>query len=193
ILNIIEKHATIKDSKALSMDLQEHFKPQIEGLNNTIYKENLKMNLNDLITPNTITLKDSVLSWEDAIRIASSPLIKNGDITEDYLKTMQETNWDPYIVISPNTAIPHASPEKGVKKTSMSLLRIKEGVKYVKDLTINLVIVIAAVDKEQHIRALSQLMKLTAEESERNSIIKSQSIGEINEIIKEFCYKMERS
>ena len=78
---------------------------------------------------------------------------------------------DPYIVIAPNVAIPHAAPDEGVNDVSMSLLRLEEGIKFGEDHFINLVVIIAAKDKQQHFRALMQLMKLAGSEKDRNAII----------------------
>src|SRR5699024_7552547 len=136
--------------------------------------------------------QESASSWEDALRVASKPLLKNKSITENYVEAMVKSNSDPYIIISPNTAIPHALPDDGVKQLSMSLLQLKEGVKFA-DTLINVVIVIAAVDKEQHIRTLTQHTELAAKHRQRNSIIKAQSAKDIYRIINLFESRIERS
>jgi len=68
----------------------------------------------------------------------------------------------------------------------MSLLRLENGVKFVKDHFINLVVVVAAIDRVQHLRALTQLMKLVANQDKRNSIIQSRSPLEICNLLDKY-------
>ena len=90
-------------------------------------------------------------------------------------------------MISPHMAIPHASPDEGVKEVSMSLLRLKRGVEFAKDYSIHLVIIIAAMAKNQHLRALMQLMELAANPEDRNAMIQARSATDIHEIIKNYA------
>ncbi|MMZ68678.1 Ascorbate-specific phosphotransferase enzyme IIA component [compost metagenome] len=93
---------------------------------------------------------------------------------------------DPYIIISPNVAIPHDSPESGVNEVAMSLLRLEQGVEFARNRPINIVIIIAAVDKQQHLRALVQLMKLVESKDDCEAIIQAQSAMDIHSIIKKY-------
>lgn len=60
---------------------------------------------------------------------------------------------DPYIIIGEDIAIPHAMPNAGVNRLAMSLLVVKNGVYFSETEQVHFVIVIAPVDKEQHIEA----------------------------------------
>lgn len=183
VIDIIKSHSVIKSERDLKEDLEQYFN---RDDNSVLVRRNVtrrNIDLDELILPENITLKDSVDSWEEAIKIASEPLLNNGSITENYVEAMINDNSDPYIVISPNIAIPHAAPENGVNKLSMSLLLLKNGVKFSEDHSINAVVVVAAVDKEQHIRALTQLVKLVANSERRNLFIHSQSIKEVLKLL----------
>ncbi|KHF41410.1 BglG family transcription antiterminator [Halalkalibacter okhensis] len=157
LLNVIEKHAKIEEKVALEKALQDYFSFQFKSEE----KQKKENNLTDFIIPETILLKDSVESWEEAVSIASKPLLERGNITENYVKAMkiQYSEMTPNIVLRLNIAIPHARPDDGVEKVGMSLLRIKEGLAF-QDQKIHFVVVIAAVDKNQHLHALLQLMKI---------------------------------
>jgi transcriptional antiterminator/mannitol/fructose-specific phosphotransferase system IIA component (Ntr-type) len=187
ILEIIEKHCVIKDRKNLSKQLLEYIRQdQTAELSHGI--KNDHPNLYDLITPSMITLRHSVNSWEEAIKLASQPLLKSQSITEDYIEAMiKRCQYDPYIVIGPNTAIPHASPDEGVNEISMSLLRLRKGVNFAKDYSIQLVFIIAALDKDRHLRALMQLLRLVRNDQDRQQIINAKSVHEIHEIIKKYA------
>ncbi|ASK62539.1 transcription antiterminator BglG [Virgibacillus phasianinus] len=183
LIDMIKHHAVIENEKALMEELQQYINRD-EG---SSVKQDAKLNdsnLDELITPKTITVRSSIPSWEEAIRISAQPLVASGKIDPQYVEAMiANYDHDPYIVIGPNIAIPHAAPEEGVNEVGMSLLRLQEGVNFTDEHCINLVIVIAAVDKQRHIHALMQLMKLSGSERDRNRIIEASSIKEIHDII----------
>lgn len=187
IINIVKKYAVIESEQLLEKELYEYVNQdnQVSVIDNE--PGHSVTNLNDLITPANITLMKSVTSWEEAIRISAKPIVDSGQIELKYVDAIINYGEDdPYIVIAPNVAIPHAAPDEGVNDVSMSLLRLEEGVRFGKDHFINLVVIIAAKDKQQHFRALMQLMKLARSEKDRNAIIDSRSIEGIYDIIKKY-------
>ncbi|WP_079475676.1 BglG family transcription antiterminator [Marinococcus halophilus] len=186
IIQIIGRHAHIHNESALIEDIQNYINQDNENsVNYSMGKA--EYNLDELITPASITLKDSVADWKEAVWAGAGPLLERKSITEDYVNRMLcYTEEDPYIVIGPNIAIPHASPEDGVNEVGMSLLRLKEGVLFSGEYRINLVIVIAAVDKQKHIHALMQLMKLAGSQTARNQITASDSVKDIYKIIQSY-------
>ncbi len=185
LMEIIKQHATIDNEKDLIDSLENYINRDEDA---AVVKKNVdkqELNLDQLITTQNITLEDSVSYWEDAIQKGAHPLIESGSIEEEYVNRMiQYSEQDSYIVIGPNIAIPHAAPEDGVNEVGMSLLRVKEGVRYSNEFSIKLIVVIAAVDKQQHIHALMQLMRLASSEKDRNRMINANSAEEIYEIIK---------
>ena len=187
IIDIVKKYAVIESEQLLEKELHEYVNRdnKISVINHE--PEFSVTNLSDLITPSNITLMNSVTSWEEAIRIGAKPIVESGHIDPKYVEAIiNYGEEDPYIVIAPNLAIPHAAPDEGVNDVSMSLLTLQEGVRFGENHIINLVVIIAAKDKQQHFRALMQLMKLAASEKDRNAIIKSQSGEEIYDIIKKY-------
>ena len=187
IIDIVKKYAVIESEQLLEKELHEYVNRdnKISVINHE--PEFSVTNLSDLITPSNITLMNSVTSWEEAIRIGAKPIVESGHIDPKYVEAIiKYGEEDPYIVIAPNLAIPHAAPDEGVNDVSMSLLTLQEGVRFGENHIINLVVIIAAKDKQQHFRALMQLMKLAASEKDRNAIIKSQSGEEIYNIIKKY-------
>ncbi|SET54242.1 Transcriptional antiterminator [Salinibacillus kushneri] len=184
LLEIISNHADINNERALKQELTEYFDKDEDT---AFVKQNItnkSMNLDDLIVPDNITLMDSASSWEEAFRKSAEPLVDSGKIEPHYVDEMiHYCKRDSYIVIGPNIAIPHAAPDDGANEVGMSLLRLKEGVQYTNDYKINLIITISAVDKQQHIHALMQLMNLAGSEMDKNKMIKADKIEEIYKII----------
>lgn len=184
LLEIISKHTTVHNERALKEALLQYLDPTERGNYVTQDLSKNDLGLRDLLTSDTISLVDSVDSWEAAIRLSAKPLIELDKIEPQYVDAMiRYCEKDPYIVIAPGVAIPHAAPEDGAREVGMSLLRIKNGVSYTSENDIHLIIAISAVDKQQHIHALMQLMNLVGSEREVNELISADSVERVYEII----------
>ncbi len=181
LISVIEKYAKVEQKSQLQKALQDYFSLQI--LNET--SENQEYSLADLITPETIVLRDQVESWKEAISIAAAPLLHKGVITEAYIDKMQEQypSMSPHIVLRLNVAIPHASPEDGVQAVGMSLLKLKEGL-LCGEKKVHFIVVIAAIDKKKHLNAMLQLMKLAEMNGVINEMKQLNEKYKIYEIIK---------
>ncbi|MGV2488143.1 UNVERIFIED_CONTAM: transcription antiterminator, partial [Bacillus mycoides] len=146
MMGIIQKYTDILDEKSLKNELREF----MSGPVHIDKEEKYKPMLNELLTREFIELENHVETWEEAIRVASEPLLQSGHISEEYISEMiaNVKKLGPYIVIAPKIAIPHARPEAGVKKLGMSLLQLKEGVLFSEkqEHAVNLIIVLAAID-----------------------------------------------
>lgn len=187
ILTIVKKHAKIENEALLERELASYVNHHDASISEKGSIESLSANLSDFLQPEMITLRDSVSSWQEAIQTAAQPLIEGGQIESRYVEAiLAQGEKDPYIVISPYLAIPHAAPEDGVNQVSMSLLRLKKGIRFANDHILHLIVVIAAEDKQQHFRALTQLMNLASSEEAKSSLIQSDSIDEIYEVIQAY-------
>ncbi|MCY7729046.1 PTS sugar transporter subunit IIA, partial [Bacillus safensis] len=94
----------------------------------------------------------------------------------------------PYIVIAPQVAIPHARPEDGVNKLSMTLMSFKQPISFSKDgkKQVRLVIVLAAIDSMSHLKALKQLTMLLSEEKRTKQLIEAEDLASMQELIDQF-------
>lgn len=185
IMEIINRHADVREQDTLIQELKEYlYKP------NSIIQEDNRPMLNDLITKDMIQLLDEVTDWKEAIRLASRPLLEGHYIKEDYVTAMIDNikKFGPYVVMSPQVAIPHARPECGVNQVGMSLLRLKRGVAFSVDgeERVQIIIILAAVDNETHLQALAQLSTLLMEEDDVKHIINSTSSTEILDTITKY-------
>ncbi|WP_173915499.1 BglG family transcription antiterminator [Halobacillus sp. Marseille-Q1614] len=186
LIEIIKNHSVIKDERALTKELEKYIHRE-EDSSVTQQVNRQEANLNELITPNHITIRHSMTSWEKAVQESARPLLDKGQIEQRYVEAMvHQEERDPYIIIGKNMAIPHASPDEGVNEVGMSLLRLKKGVSFNEDYTINLIFVIAAVDKQQHIHALMQLMKLAGSERDQERLIQTGSVSEMHDILSDY-------
>ncbi|GEN57431.1 PTS sugar transporter subunit IIA [Halolactibacillus alkaliphilus] len=186
IKDIINKHATIHNEELLIRDLYNYIN-DINQVSTDITDDKPSYLLRDLINEATIQLVNHQDTWSTAIKFASEPLLKKGDIELRYVSAMIENcSDDPYIILGNGVAIPHASPEYGVNKTSMSLLSIKDGIHFSCEHKVNIIVIIAAVDKEQHLKALMQLMKLSNSKKDVKRIIEAREKESVKKIIEKY-------
>jgi len=181
LLEIIQKRATITNKKAL---MREYIK---QSKRKELFS---KLMLKDLLTKQHIQFVDSVADWKEAIEIAAQPLLNNGCITTEYIHAMinNVVEMGPYIVIAPGVALPHARPEHGVKQIGMSFLKINNGCFFSEkeEHCVYLLIVLAAIDNETHLKALSQLAKLLSNKKNMNLLLSSDSVDDVFALIQQY-------
>jgi transcriptional antiterminator/mannitol/fructose-specific phosphotransferase system IIA component (Ntr-type) len=186
LMETIAKHASIKDRRQLEKALETYFTTSafIDPATNAA-KQEAEYMLSDVINPETIVLEEEVENWHDALEKASQPLLDNGIITPQYIATMKEQypTVSPHILLRMNIAIPHAGPEDGVNGIGMSLLRIKNGLPIGDNKRIYFVTVIAAVDKNKHLKALLQLMRLAETTEVLDHMVHLNTKQEMHELI----------
>ncbi len=83
-----------------------------------------------LLTRKRMQKLDSAVDFEEAIRLASQPLLKEKVIEEEYIQAMIDSVYKngPYIVLKDYFALPHAAAGESVNEMGMSLLILKEPV-----------------------------------------------------------------
>lgn len=183
IIEAIDDFADIKDRKGLYDRISEI-------INKKDIEDNSKgeKNLTDLLQKNFIQFTDRALNWDDAISVAAKPLLDNGYITENYIKSMINTveKLGAYIVLAPHVAVPHARPEDGVNHLGISLLHSKRAIdfnlgeeEHDEDREVHLIFILAAIDSTGHLKALQQLTEILEEEENIEELIKATNAEEL--------------
>jgi mannitol operon transcriptional antiterminator len=185
LMDIIHKYADIHNEEGLQKELKRYLaKPA------AVIKETRKPSLREILKTDNIQIINEVKNWLEAIRMAAEPLKQNGSVTDDYIEAMIQNimNMGPYIVIAPKVAIPHARPEDGVNKLGMSLLKLENSVPFSDDEkhNVQVVIVLAAIDGETHLKALSQLTTMLSNETNMIEILKANRPNRIFELIEAY-------
>ena len=186
LMDIIKKHCSILEYSELQKDLENFFN----------IKENMMERgacipmLKDLITDKTVMLNAEAKNWEDAIAAGGEILEKNGFIEHRYIDAMIKTVKEigPYIVIAPGIAMPHARPDAGVNKIGMSMITLKDPVKFGnKDYDpVKVVICLCAVDNSTHLKALSELVNIIQEKDFMDILSNAKDAGEVISYIQNY-------
>lgn len=122
-------------------------------------------------------------SWEDAITIASQPLLKQEVVEEKYISNMiaSVNENGPYIVLADYFALPHAKAGEGVNEVGMSLLTLDNPID-LKGNPVKIFLVLAAVNSTSHLNALSEISELLMDE-ESYKIFINGNLDEIYNLI----------
>lgn len=143
--------------------------------------------LENLLTSKTVQIKKDVdFDWKEAIRLAASPLLDSGKITDSYIQSMIDVvdQNGPFINIGPHIALAHSRPENGVNEMGMALMKVAPAVNLVSEYhPITLFFVLAASDNTKHLEALKELATILEDEGSRQRLEQATSV---DELVKEF-------
>lgn len=138
------------------------------------------------IVDNKIQIIDRAENWEKAIEIGANPLLKSQKIKSGYIRSMIKNikNLGPYIILTSGVAMPHAKPDENVLESSLSLLKINEGVKFSEDTDkVYLLFCLAAKDNDSHIDIIEKLAEVLNDEEKIQQLIASKSKDELNNFL----------
>lgn len=109
------------------------------------------------LTKDRIRLKIRVVDWKDLVDQVGKIMLDLGDIEPGYINAMKRIieELGPYAVIAPGVVLLHARPEEGVRKISLVMVTLEEGVYFgSKNDPVKLAIGLGATDHVSHIELL---------------------------------------
>lgn len=135
------------------------------------------------LTADFIQFENKVENWEEAIIKSSEPLLREGYVDQGYVDAMVESvnEHGPYIVITPNVALPHARPEAGSKKMGFSILKLEEPVAFSEEEEhqVSLLIALSCVDATTHMEMLSGIVTVLSDPDKYDQVFNATTSEEI--------------
>ncbi|MDT2849034.1 PTS sugar transporter subunit IIA [Vagococcus carniphilus] len=161
LLKIIKTHSQIKEETQLKEELAYYLlsKKQDSPL------ENFKTlpSLTQYLKPNFIKIIEYELTWEDAVRLASQPLLDHQIINESFINDsimqIKEADYTGYL--GTKTCIPHTTVENGVLRDGVSLLISKKPIVFPNNHLMNFIIPLSFYDLTKHLRAVNQIADIS--------------------------------
>lgn len=183
LMDTIKQYSTVHQEKTLRAALR------VLLLQYKDMRKEVKPLLQELITEQTYQTCSQKLDWQSAIRLVAEPLLASGQISARYPEAMIEkvATFGPFIDLGKGIAIPHARPEDGVHQVGMSMLVLEEPVYLLDDPNheIRVLICIAAVDNETHLKALSHLTTILRDDAHVKALVSSRQYADIAPIIQQ--------
>lgn len=116
---------------------------------------------------NSLRLQVEARDCRDAIQKAADVLIDKGSITQGYVDEMNAAfdELGPYFVLAPGMAFAHSRPSASVLKTALSMVTLKEPVRFGNEANdpVFLVCVIASTDAQEHVDQLKRIARFLAD------------------------------
>lgn len=120
--------------------------------------------LNDALKKEYIKLNVKCKDWEDAIRKTGKILLENELVTDEYIEETVRgvKELGPYIVITKGVAVPHATNNIGVNKTSVALLTLDTPIEFgnINNDPVYCILMLATTDIDSHLKILSSISNL---------------------------------
>lgn len=128
-------------------------------------------------------------TWEDAIRAATTPLVRKGivDVTyaESILKNVEENG--PYIFIAPHICMPHSKNTELVKEQAVSFVKINKTVFYDKEndpeMGAELFFVIAVKELNAHLDVMMELADVFDDEETINALLNAKNANDFEKLL----------
>ncbi len=116
----------------------------------------------DILDIPRVQIYDGHFSWKQSIRMAGQYLVDYRSIEPAYLDTIinQLEFYGPYMFLTDDVILAHAKPEDGVNCLDLSLAIFHEPVSFSQHKKAKLVLILAAVDQEKHLKILQDILAL---------------------------------
>lgn len=193
---LIQPFLTEQNINELSMFFAKYnYKRQINNADNLLlnsdFAEALKKNQHDnlsfieLLNYDRILVRAEAQNWQEAIKLGGDMLLKDGCITKQYITNMIDNvnTLGNYMILAPKVAMPHAQIDNSVRQTGFSLVILKEPVPFSRE-TVQIFVILAAIDKKKHTRALKDLMFLLEQENSISSLLNASTKETVIDILK---------
>ena len=140
----------------------------------------------EILTPETIELKASLGSQEEAIRRAGALLVENGNVEQRYVDSMFEREKSVSTYMGNAVAIPHGTNDskQWVTRSGLSIITVPDGVEYGDGDVAKIVIGIAGTG-DDHLDILSKISLVVSEEENVEKIVNAQTKEELLAIFDE--------
>lgn len=130
------------------------------------------INLKKLLPEDHIETTNQILTWQEAVQLASQPLLNEKAIDQQYVTNMIHSVEEngPYMVLADYFALMHARPGEGVFHQGMSLLVTKNEI----DLAgkpVRIFLVLAVKDSQSHLESLQEIMEVFMDQDKYQLIL----------------------
>lgn len=144
--------------------------------------------LKKMLTKEYIRVGCRANTWQEALKIAGNILVKNGNVTSEYVDAMIKVvnEFGPYIVLCKGVAFGHARPENGVLKAGISLAILEESVEFGHESNdpVKVVFAFAGKDHTSHIEMLQNIITLLENEESYNGLMNSKGELDVIKLLK---------
>ncbi len=158
VISVISKYVAPSNYKQLKNELTAFFKSQMNRNFEIPIVKNPSMI--DIMSESDIQVFNEEKDWRASIQLSSQPLLDSNKISQEYIDKMvgNIVSNGPYIYLEPGLAIAHSRPEDGVSGLGLAMGIFKKGIYFSEELVANVILVLAPIDHETHLKILREIM-----------------------------------
>lgn len=184
LFEALKKYVAPKDYENLKETILDCLTGQ--GMGKKAVSEVIKSpSLKDCLTPDRIHISDGGGLWQKAVREAGQCLVDAGSIGKSYLDAIvdQTAYYGPYMFLTDSIMLAHAKPEAGTKRLDVSLTVFRKPVPFGRGKNARILIVLAPVDQESHLRILNDILTLTQNEEYVEHLMDAETAEDISVLL----------
>lgn len=184
ILRVVKQYAKISNEEKLLEELDNLLRRDAVAAQPEDPKVSA-VEMNDVITGEYVTIEERQLGWEEALKKAMIPLLKNGIVQEEFERmVLSEYKSQPeYILLQQRVILPHMDPALTPQKLGISVVVAKEGIVY-NGKEIKLLIVLTTPDKTSHLNLLYGISRIAKNENTVEKLCNMDTATEIADLLK---------
>lgn len=181
--DIKELRSTLKSLHNSRMDLSPILRNEISA------NQVASVQLAELLPPSRIILDANAENWEDAITEAGQLLYQAEIVSSAYLKSMVDLvhRYGPYVVLAKGIAFAHASPNDGMIRPGISLVRLKKSVTFGSPMhdPVSIIFACALPDNPAYTSTLLELMQEARQPGFLKKIMGAHNVSEVMDILRQ--------
>ena len=135
-----------------------------------------------MLNRDNVMIWEGADSWEEAVRVAVTPLVDHGDVEDCYIQGISDNaaQYGPYFVICPDLALLHARPEQGAIKTALGVCVMREPVFFKPEGPgVRVLVTLSATDSNSHIEVMRQLATMFGDPAKIEAIATAATADEV--------------
>ncbi len=182
--NIVSKYVSKENMNSLKQDVYQY----IQGGNSFVeINERSSYRIFEILNKVDILVVNENLTWREAIRTASQPLLERNVIRREYVDSMIQLveDYGPYIVLQNGVAIAHSKSTDGANLLGLSLLVNKTKILFDGNTEVQFLFVLSNPDQDKHLHLLRDIMEFSKQKDILNKILIASSSSLIIDYIKE--------
>jgi len=177
LMDAVKKYTNIQSFTDLVSEFEQVLYQQEEQLDSG-------KNLRAYLLPDNVYFVNEISSYEKALEILRSSMIENQFISKKYIDELKKIGFDEHIIIKEGIALPHTKKDKFVYSTSISLLKLENPI-ILKGEKISILILLAADERKQHLRAFEELFTILENDNYLYELQRTKDISSLEKLLRE--------
>lgn len=182
IFSIVKPYLAEKDYMEVQKGLEDYY-AEHNRRNMEEWTQIFSLGLLDILPAEHICIHEGGdgLRWTQALYEAGECLLKDGIIEGKYMESIISSirYYGPYMFIASGVILAHAKPEEGVRRLGLSLHLYRNPVEFSDFYRANVILVLAAVDQESHLKILKDILNVFTIESRIDDLIRKKDSEEV--------------